>query len=591
MEKWILKKNKIDYQKIMSDFSIDEISAKIISKKDFKTKKDIYDYLYPNRDSLHDPFLLKGMEAAVEMIRDDIQNDREILIALDYDVDGIISGAIAYQGLKRLGAHCTYVLPHRVKDGYGINENIVETAKKNGVQTIITFDNGIAAFEPIELARTLGIKTIVTDHHDVPFSINEQNEKIYRLVDADVIINPKQSGCMYPFKGICGGAIAYKLIEALYITLNIDPSETNDLLSLAGIATICDVMELKDENRAIVSLGLANINQIRNPGLNALFSIYNLNDRVTVEDIGFKIGPCFNSSGRLSTAEIGLKLLTHGAEKNNIDVQTDTIKQNALNLYDLNDIRKKMTAEAFETAIAQIEESELWTNKIILLYLSDVHESIAGIVASRVKEKYNCPAIIFTKSEEFIKGSARSVEEINMFELISEHRNLLLKFGGHPMAAGMSLKKDNFDEFVRLLIESTSKIHFSTQKNYKVDLILDFNELEYNLAKALEQFEPFGKGNEKIVFSSLKISISGIKLLGAKSNVLKLFISQNGISKEFIAFRNTDWILESIKKKVQIPSNNAIMLDENNTFDILFSVGINVYNNREKLQLELISIR
>ncbi|MGB5824176.1 MAG: single-stranded-DNA-specific exonuclease RecJ [Proteocatella sp.] len=591
MEKWILKKSKIDYQQVMSDFSIDEISAKIISKKDFKNKKEIYDYLHPNKKNLHDPFSLKGMDDAIKLIKDDLDNERKILIVLDYDVDGIISGAIAYHGLKRLGAHCTCVLPHRVKDGYGINENIVETAQKNGINTIITFDNGIAAFDPIELARTMGIKTIVTDHHDVPFSINEQNEKIYNLINADVVINPKQSDCAYPFKGICGGTIAYKLIEALYVTMKIDSSKTRDLLSLASIATICDVMELKDENRTIVSVGLDSMSQIHNPGLNALFSIYNLKDKITVEDIGFKVGPCFNSSGRLSTAEIGLELLTYSADDNSPDILLDTIKEKALNLYDLNDIRKKMTAEAFKIAINQVEDSQLWLNKIILLYLSDVHESIAGIVASRVKEKYNCPTIVFTRSENFIKGSARSVEDINIFELISNHKDLLLKFGGHPMAAGMSLEKENFDQFVSLLIESTSKIPFSIEKTHKVDLIVKFDELEYALAKSLEKFEPFGKGNEKIVFSSLKVSISDIKILGANSNVLRIFISQNGISKEFISFRNIDWMLEIIKKKVQIMDNNAIILNENNTFDILFSAGINVYNSREKLQLELVSIR
>lgn len=591
MEKWILKKNKIDYQQIMSDFSIDEISAKIISKKDFKNKKEIYDYLHPNKDNLHDPFLLKGMKDAVELIKNDLENNRKILIALDYDVDGIISGAIAYHGLKRLGAHCTYVLPHRVKDGYGINENIVENAQKNGIQTIITFDNGIAAFNPIDLARTFGIKTIVTDHHDVPFELNENNEKIHKLVNADVIINPKQSDCPYPFKGICGGAIAYKLIEALYLTLKIDTSKTRDLLSLASIATICDVMELKDENRTIVSVGLDNMPQVYNPGLNALFSIYNLKDRITVEDIGFKIGPCFNSSGRLSTAEMGLELLTYDTEKNNPDIIMDTVKEKALNLYNLNDTRKEMTAEAFKIAIKHVDDSQLWLNKIILIYLNDVHESIAGIVASRVKEKYNCPTIVFTKSENFIKGSARSVENINIFELISNHKDLLLRFGGHPMAAGMSLEKEYFDKFTSLLIKSIAKIPFSTEKAYRVDLLVNFSELEYAMAKSLEKFEPFGKGNEKIIFSSLKVSVSDIKILGKNANVLRLSISQGRYTREFISFGNIDSILKIIKNKVQNTDNNAIMLNENNTFDILFSIGTNVYNNREKLQLELISIR
>lgn len=591
MEKWILKKSKIDYQQIMSDFSIDEISAKLLSKKDFKNKKEIYDYINPDRSDLYNPFLLKGMKNAVEMIKEDLTNNKKILIALDYDVDGIISGAIAYHGLKRLGADCTYVLPHRVKDGYGINNNIVENAQKNGIQTIITFDNGISAFEPMDLAKKMGIRTIVTDHHDVPFTINEKNEKNYCLVNADVIINPKQYDCRYPFKGICGGVIAYKLIEALYSELQIDAAKVSDLLSLASIATICDVMELKDENRSMVSRGLKAMGKIQNPGLDALFSVYNLKNKITVDDIGFKVGPCFNSSGRLSTAEIGLELLTYGADKNNSDNFSDYIKNKALDLYNLNSTRKEMTAEAFKKAIIKIEDSQLWLNRIILLYLDEVHESIAGIVASRVKERYNCPAIIFTDSENLIKGSARSIEDINIFELISNHKDLLLKFGGHPMAAGMSLEKDQFDLFCKFLTQSVSKISFSTEKTYKVDLIVRFNELDYALAKSLEKFEPFGKGNEKMIFSSLKVSISEIKILGKNLNVLKLYISQNGENREFITFGNIDAMLQTIKKKVQIQGNNVIILDENNTFDILFCAGINVYNNRERLQLELISIR
>lgn len=592
MEEWILKRTYLDYKEVLKDFPIDEITAKLISKKKFTNKREIYNYLNSDVSLLHDPFKLKGMSEAVSLITDDIENGKKILLSLDYDVDGIISGAIAFLGLSQIGAKCTYILPHRIKDGYGINERIVEHAIENSIDTIITFDNGIAAFEPIRLAKKHGIKVIVTDHHDIPFTFNENQEKILNYVDADLIINPKQHDCEYPFKGICGGVIAYKLIEAIYKKLNKKTECLDEFIALAAIATICDVMELRDENRSIVYLGLKYVEKISHPGLNELLALYGLDRKITSDDIGFKIGPCFNSSGRLSTASKSLELLTFSNERHLSS--PDYLKDLAKELFELNQKRKEITSHAFEKAITLIETDKMYKEDIILLYLQNVHESIAGIVASRVKERYSRPVIVFTDSEEIVKGSARSIESLDIFELISNHKDMLHKFGGHPMAAGMSIQKKNLSAFFDELRISITKYNVPPYRTYAVDMILDFSQLDISLANSLKSFEPYGKGNEKIIFSSLKISVNDIKIIGKNSNVLKMKISQNGIQREFICFSDIDFIIKKIENKVnkvKVIGGCNFVIDENNTFDIIYTVGINVFNGTERLQLELISIR
>ena len=589
MEEWILKRAYLDYREILKDFPLDEITAKLISKKKFTNKKEIYNYLNSDTSVLHDPFKLKGMSEAVSLIADDIENGNKILLSLDYDVDGIISGAIAFLGLSTIGARCSYILPHRIKDGYGINERIIEYARENSVDTIITFDNGIAAFEPIKLAKNYGIKVIVTDHHDIPFTYDENQEKILNYVDADLIINPKQHDCEYPFKGICGGVIAYKLIEAIYTKLNKKSESLNEFIALAAIATICDVMELRDENRSIVYHGLKNLERISNPGLKELLNLYGIERKITSDDIGFKIGPCFNSSGRLSTASKSLDLLTFSNDE--IPGIPEYLKNLAKELYELNQRRKDITKHAFEKAISLIEANKMYDENIILIYLEKVHESIAGIVASRVKERYNKPVIVFTDSEEIIKGSARSIESLDIFELISIHKEMLLKFGGHPMAAGMSIEKKNLNEFFDKLRISISEYSVPKYKTYAVDMILNFSQLNISLANSLKSFEPYGKGNEKMIFSSLKVSISDIKIIGKNSNVLKMKIKQNEIQREFICFSDIDSIIKKIGDKVKVTADYNFFIDENDTFDIIYTVGINVFNSTERLQLELISIR
>ena len=589
MAEWTLKRAYLDYREILKDFPLDEITAKLISKKKFTNKKEIYNYLNSDTSLLHDPFKLKGMSEAVSLIADDIENGNKILLSLDYDVDGIISGAIAFLGLSTIGARCSYILPHRIKDGYGINERIIEYARENSVDTIITFDNGIAAFEPIKLAKNYGIKVIVTDHHDIPFTYDENQEKILNYVDADLIINPKQYDCEYPFKGICGGVIAYKLIEAIYTKLNKKSESLNEFIALAAIATICDVMELRDENRSIVYHGLKNLERISNPGLKELLNLYGIERKITSDDIGFKIGPCFNSSGRLSTASKSLDLLTLSNDE--IPGIPEYLKNLAKELYELNQRRKDITKHAFEKAISLIEANKMYDENIILIYLEKVHESIAGIVASRVKERYNKPVIVFTDSEEIIKGSARSIESLDIFELISIHKEMLLKFGGHPMAAGMSIEKKNLNEFFDKLRISISEYSVPKYKTYAVDMILNFSQLNISLANSLKSFEPYGKGNEKMIFSSLKVSISDIKIIGKNSNVLKMKIKQNEIQREFICFSDIDSIIKKIGDKVKVTADYNFFIDENDTFDIIYTVGINVFNSTERLQLELISIR
>lgn len=584
MENWLIKKRNI-LKKNLLKYDLDDIFLDILSRRELNKIEEIDNYLNVSKNQENNPFLLKDMSEAVDFILDNIKKGKKILISLDYDVDGIISGAIASKGLKKIGANVECIFPDRVVDGYGINERIVNYAYDNKFEFIITFDNGIAAFEAINLAREKGINVIVTDHHEVPKT--KKNKKIVDdIVNANFVINPHREDCFYPFPKICGAMVAYKLILALHMKLGLDIKNIEEEYSLVCIATICDVMELSYENRVFVKYGLELLKNTKNVGLKKLFDILNISD-LSVYDIGFKIGPCFNSSGRLSTANTALKLL--------IEEDENLCFKIANELVELNNIRKEMTINATNKAIRIIDEQKLYLNNIIILYLDDIHESLAGIIAGRIKEKYNIPTIIYTDSNDFIKGSARSTDAINIYDVLVSFKDYFLKFGGHSAAAGMSISKEVFEEFSLELLSYMNDLIFSREKSYLVDAIIPFEKINIDFAKKLDIFAPFGKGNPEIILSTLGVGIKSLVLNEKNSNILKVYLNNGFDSKWFTTF-NAQEILNKIKNKLNLKEDYDIInqLPKDlfqEKFDIIYKLSVNRYNGNEYLNIDLLTIR
>lgn len=586
MEKWFLKKRNFWPEELSGSFGIENLIAEILSRRELESHEAIQKYLSKSRDLEHNPFLLKDMEKAINLLLEKTQSKEKVLLSLDYDVDGIISGAISYLGLTKLGLFCECIFPHRVHDGYGLNKRIVQYAIDNNFSTIVTFDNGISSFEAVDFANENGIQVIVTDHHEVPQILSKDVLQDY-LVNADAIINPKQQNCNYPYDQICGAMIAYKLVNALNMSLGYDESNLSEIYPLVAIATICDVMNLQDENRVYVEKGLKLLSKTNIVGLKYLLEALNIQDNISVEDVGFKIGPCLNASGRLSSAQKAYRLF--------VEQDEETAKTIASELILLNQERKTLTFEATQKAINKVEEDSLYKNNILVLLLEDIHESLAGIVAGRLKEHYDLPALIFCESDGIYKGSARSTDDVNIFEALNLFKSYLLKFGGHSAAAGMSIEPKNFPEFSAKLIQYMNQIPLKKEKHYFVDAIVSFEQLKLSTAKQLSIFEPTGKGNPSILLSCTKVKISRLYYVGKKNNVLKVDFFADGSIKSFVSF-SCEKILEKIKNKLNLSPESDII----NTlpkelfeisFDILFQIGINNYNGNEYLNLELISIR
>lgn len=587
METWVLKQRHFWPEDLSINFNLPLSLSQILSRRKLKTYDDIRRYLSRDKSSCHDPFLMKDMDKSIDIIREKIQNNKKVLISLDYDVDGIISGAIAYLGFRKLGLNCECIFPHRVTDGYGLNERIVQYAVTNNFSTIITFDNGISSFDPIHTAMGSGIEVIVTDHHKVP-QIEQGGIFKDHLVPATSIINPHQKECSYPYKKICGAMISYKFLLALNNKMGFSEKNISDLYPLVSIATICDVMDLQDENRICVHHGLREMKDSVNIGLRTIMNLLEIHDNPSVYDIGFRIGPCFNSAGRLSSAEKAFELL--------ISNDLDHANKIAAELIALNNERKQMTLDATLLAIEEVEKKELYKkNNIIILLLKDIHESLAGIVAGRLKDQYNIPCIIFSDSEGIYKGSARSTDQINIFEVISLFKNYLLKFGGHSTAAGLSIEPIYFNKFVNSIMSHMNELSISRENIYYVDAIIPFSIIDIDFVKSLEIFEPFGKGNPELLFSSTKVRLKKIEWIGKNQNVLKIHIISDGLIRPFVSF-SYEKILKIIKNKLNLfHEHDIIELLPNNLseveFDIIYKLGIRKYKGTEYLNLELISIR
>lgn len=585
-EKWLLRNRKVDLKAMSEKYKISQLLCKLMVNRDIIDENIINSYINPVYKYLHSPKTMKDVVFAVDIIKRKIQENKRIRIIGDYDVDGIISVFILYTALKKCGANVDYEIPDRIKDGYGINENIVKVAYDEGVDTIITCDNGISAIDQIQYAKDLGLTVIVTDHHDVPF-IEEDGVRTFLSSQADAIINPKQIECEYKFKSICGAGVAFKLIEALYEEIGMDKEECYKLIEFVAIATVCDVVDLIDENRIFVKNGLEMLNNSKNIGINALKKACGLEDKeITAYHLGFVIGPCLNASGRLDSAKKGLELL--------LMEDDEEAKNLAQEIVDLNDARKNMTKEGVDRAINIIDSTDINNDKILVVYIPDIHESLAGIVAGRVKEKYNKPTIILTKSEEGVKGSARSIEEYNMFEGLLACKELLDKFGGHPMAAGLSLQEDKVDELRKALNNKCELTDEDLTRKIMIDSSLPLEYLNLHLIEELNVLEPFGKGNAKPVFGVKDAKITKAMLLGKDKNVLKLkLLTNNNITIDAMIFNDLENFESKIIEKYGNEELDNLYNKSNNNIpmDFTFYPSINEWNGNKSIQIVVNGIR
>lgn len=585
-EKWLLRNRKVDLKAMSDKYKISQLLCKLMVNRDITDDNIINSYINPVYENLHSPKTMKDIALAVNIIKRKIQENKKIRIIGDYDVDGIISVFILYTALKECGANVDYEIPDRIKDGYGINENIVKTAYDEDVDTIITCDNGISAIDQIQYAKNLGLTVIVTDHHDVPF-VEENGVRTFISSQADAIINPKQIECEYEFKSICGAGVAFKLMEVLYEELGMNKEECYKLIEFVAIATVCDVVDLIDENRIFVKNGLNMLNNTTNIGIKALKKASGLEDKeITAYHLGFVIGPCLNASGRLDSAKKGLELL--------LMENYEEAENLAQEIVDLNDARKKMTKEGVDRAINIIDSTEIANDKILVVYIPDIHESLAGIVAGRVKEKYNKPTIILTKSEEGVKGSARSIEEYNMFEGLLACKELLDKFGGHPMAAGLSLQEDKVDELRKELNNKCKLTDEDLTRKIMIDASLPLEYLNINLIKELDVLEPFGKGNAKPVFGVRDVKVTKAMLLGKDKNILKLrLLTNNNLTIDAMIFNG----LENFENKVIEKYGNEGLdnlynkFNNNISMDFTFYPSINEWNGNKSIQIIVNGIR
>lgn len=564
MEKWMVYNKKADFQKIGSEFGIDPVIARLIRNRDIQDMKEIRSYLYGTLAEIPSPWKMKDMERAVQILRKKITQKKKIRIIGDYDIDGVTATCILLKGLKRLNANVDTYIPDRVKDGYGMHEQLIDKALEDGIDTILTCDNGIAAAAEIEYAKKEGLTVIVTDHHDIPFRDTEDG-RIWIIPKADAVVNPKQDDCLYPNKNICGAVVAWKLIWALYERLGIDSDEIWDFLELAAIATVGDVMDLQGENRIIVKEGLKKLSSTSFEGLKALICVNNLEGaEITAYHVGFVIGPCINASGRLDTAARSLELLL-------ADNMEDAMKL-ADDLYDLNQSRKAMTEQGKEQAIQSIEENNLGKDRVLVVYLPDCHESLAGIIAGRIREAYNKPVFVLTKGADGVKGSGRSIEAYSMYEELVKCSDLLTQFGGHPMAAGLSMEEKNVELFRRRLNDNCTLTEQDLIPKIMIDVPMPISYLSKKLTEQLKVLEPFGKGNSKPLFAQKNLRAVGIRVFGRNRNVAKmLLIDENGIKMDAVYFGEAQEFVDFVQA--------------HDTISVTYYPEINVFQGRENLQV------
>ena len=564
MKKWFVSAKKADFNEIGKKFHITPMTARIIRNRDVVGDEQIRKYLQGTVEDLYSPWELFGMKEGIALLQQAIAFQEKIRVIGDYDIDGVCSTYILLTGLKKAGANVDTVIPDRIKDGYGINEQLIDQAKEDGIQVIITCDNGIAAWSQIAYAKELGMKVIVTDHHEVPFEETETG-RVEKLPPADVIINPKQEQCHYPWKGLCGGVVAWKLVAALYETYGVEIEEAYKLLEFAAIATVGDIMELQDENRIIVKEGLKRIHRTKNIGLKSLIEVNGLErDSINAYHIGFVIGPCINAGGRLDTAKRALELFA-SEDKSAADRLAGDLKA-------LNDSRKELTKDGVDEAIRQVLETGRRSERVLVVYLPDCHESIAGIIAGKVKERFYRPTIVLTDAEEGIKGSGRSIPGYHMFEELCKCSELFTKFGGHPMAAGMSLPKENLQKLRKQLNENCTLTEEDLTEKLSIDIAMPVQYVSEEFINELKVLEPFGNGNSKPLFAERDFHVLRSQILGKNKNTVKIYgVNAAGCHMEGLYFGDPEELMGLLGKK--------------DTIHITYYPSVNEYRGQKTLQI------
>ena len=568
MEKWFLTMKKADFSGIARKYNISPITARLIRNRNVIGDEAIDFYLNGTIADLYDGMLMQDMDKAVEILAEKIEEEKRIRIIGDYDIDGVNATYILQEGLSGLGAHVDTDIPDRIKDGYGLNIDLIDRALDDGVDTIITCDNGIAAADEIAYGKENGLTVIVTDHHEVPY-VEMNGEKEYMLPRADAVVDPHRPDCEYPFKGLCGAAVAYKLIEALYNVMQRDPEDMDYLMENVAIATVGDVMDLTGENRIFVKQGLEMLKRTKNQGLKALIECTGIDtERLNTYHIGFVLGPCINASGRLDTAKRALELLNARTRREAVMLAED--------LKALNDSRKEMTEKGVEEAVQMIESTSLKDDKVLVVYLPDCHESIAGIIAGRIKERYYRPAFVLTKAEEGVKGSGRSIESYDMFAQMCRCRALFTKFGGHKLAAGLSLEEGNVERFRQTINALADLTEEDLQMKVSIDMLLPFPYITEQLIKELELLEPFGKGNTKPLFAERNLRVISPRIFGKNRNVLKCRLEDAaGNQIEAVYFGDVEACLKAMEEK-QVMS-------------FTYYPSVNEYMGRRTLQLTIVN--
>lgn len=538
MKQWMYKKCNADTAAIAKRYNISGVFARVLVNRGLYTWKDMDAYLFPDMEKMYKPGLMKDVTKAAEILMDAIKNNVKIRVIGDYDVDGVMSSYILYRGIVMLGGEVSCRIPHRVKDGYGIRDYMVDEAKEDGIGLIITCDNGISAVSAASRAKELGITYILTDHHEVP-----DNDGTEIIPDADAVVNPKQKACEYPYNMLCGAGVVYKLMSYIFEKKN-DKSYINELLPFAAIATVCDVVPLADENRIIVSNGLKILNDtphLKNLGMRKMLEILELSEHVRSGDLGFRIGPCINAAGRLDDAALGLKMLTTTDEREVVKLVNELIT--------LNEERKELTEQATNNAIAQIEEMKALEKPVLVIYLKDCHESVAGIVAGRIREKYYRPAYVLTDGEKGLKGSGRSIPGYHMQQALQNCQELLTEFGGHALAAGFSLPKENLDKFRDTLNEQCNLTDEELVEKISFDMELELLEATKILVEQLHYMEPFGESNDSAIFARGKLKIKSMYLCGKENQIAKLKLEDEGLLYEAVDFHADNCLSRVIEEK------------------------------------------
>ena len=579
MEKWIEIRKGGNFMEMAKKYGIDPLIARIIRNRDITDEKEITEYLYGGKEALHNPHLLKDVDKAAEIIAEGIAGKKAMRIIGDYDIDGVNATYILLEGIRRCGGNVDAAIPDRMKDGYGINEHLIEQALSDGKELLITCDNGIAAINEINFAKEKGMTVVVTDHHEIPYRNTEQGKEFLRS-NADAIVNPKQNDCLYPCKGICGAVVAWKLVQVLYERMDIPVVEADIFIENAGFATVGDVMDLTGENRILVKLGLKALEHTKNPGMKALIAKNKLSDKpLSAYHIGFVLGPCINASGRLDTAKRSLELL----------LERDEVKASALagELVELNESRKYMTQQETQKALEQIEKEGREKDKVLVVYLPECHESLAGIIAGRIREAYQRPVFVLTRGEEGVKGSGRSIEAYSMFDKMTEVAELFTKYGGHPMAAGLSMREEDIDKLREQLNQKAELSEEDMAEVVRLDAVLPMSYFTVDTIRQLSVLEPCGKSNTKPVFADRNIKITRAGIVGVNRNVLKLhLLDSKGNPVAGVYFGEVEKFLTFLSEKFGSEEVDAAMHGKENSiqFAAVYEPAVDTYSGRESVQ-------